>query len=128
MASTDSNYARIVALETKLDLFISKSKLPKDGTETSAFSADSLLPIQNPGEDVKFIKASRLFSNISVWDGYFLFKKAGNSQPYPQIGDIILGRGIGTFYGGENIYGEVVNDIPTGHGSDSDIKLFTSYP
>ncbi len=43
---------------------VSKSVQPSEGEATTNFSDDTLIPIQNVGEDVKFIKRSDFISSI----------------------------------------------------------------
>lgn len=57
MATTQSNKLEIDQLRSDLDLLMSKSVQPKDGDSTAVLNTGALVPVQNPGENVKFITA-----------------------------------------------------------------------
>lgn len=59
------------------------------------------------------------------YKGYRLIKKEGNLLPTPEIGDKLADRGDGTFFGGDDIYVEVLQANPT---TDAHIKFLISFP
>lgn len=65
-----------------------------------------------------------------LWNGYRLFKIAGNSELFPQTGEEVQGRGDGRYKGGEWVHFEAKRDLPDAQAPDDilDMNLFTSYP
>ena len=57
MATVESNKLEIDQLKTQLAEILSKSVEPKDGDATAVLNNSALVPVQNPGENVKFITA-----------------------------------------------------------------------
>lgn len=56
MSTVQSNTLEIQALKESLALLLNNSTQPKDGVSTTTTTDDTLFPIQNVGEDVKFIR------------------------------------------------------------------------
>lgn len=54
----------VQALKDALAELLSKSVQPKDGTTTVATTDDTLFPIQNVGEDVKFIRKADFLTAV----------------------------------------------------------------
>jgi hypothetical protein len=61
-----------------------------------------------------------------IWNGYRLYKNAGNTEVYPEAGEELKGRGNGTLFGGEIIHATAKIDNPT--LTDADFNLLNSYP
>ena len=67
MATTASNALGIASNKSEIDLiteFINKSLQPKDGISTTSTTDDTLFPIQNTGEDVKFIRKADFLTAV----------------------------------------------------------------
>tara|TARA_R110000823_G_scaffold309594_3_gene433974 strand:+ start:7988 stop:8647 length:660 start_codon:yes stop_codon:yes gene_type:complete len=61
-----------------------------------------------------------------IWNGYRLYKNAGNTEVYPEAGEELKGRGNGTLFSGEIIHATAKIDNPT--LTDADFNLKNSYP
>lgn len=57
MATPESNKLEIDTLKSQIGELLSKSFQPKDGTATTVLNNAALVPVQNPGESVRFITA-----------------------------------------------------------------------
>lgn len=72
-----------------------------------------------------------LFSSLAnyqyiIWNGYRLYKNAGNVQAYPEAGEELKGRGDGSLFGGEIVH--ITAKINNPAKIDADFNLLNSYP
>lgn len=56
--------AELEALKAAFNQLLANSKQPVEGTITETFDVNALIPIQNPGENVKFITRANFLDNL----------------------------------------------------------------
>lgn len=95
MATPESNKLEIDALKLTLDLLLSKSKQPKDGEASTTVNVAALIPIQNPGENVKFINSETFLFLILKTMGMVDVSKTSDLS-----GVVVFGKVAGINTGG----------------------------
>ena len=107
-SNPESLAIEVQVLKDTLALLLSNSKQPKDGTSTAVTTDDTLFPIQNTGEEVKFIRKADFLE--VVFGGIRQIKDSGSEVT--EVGQIAIGSKTG-INGGQPFIGFVTFYPPT---------------
>lgn len=108
MATVQSNTLEIQALKESLALLLNNSTQPKDGVSTTTTTDDTLFPIQNVGEDVKFIRKADFL--VAVLGS--VRQISDNNSEVTAVNQIAIGKRTG-INGGSFFLGQVLFFPPT---------------
>lgn len=121
MANAATNALEIQVLKDTLALLLSNSKQPRDGTTTTTTDDDTLFPIQNTGQEVRFIRKADFLTAVLGAVRRISDTTAQNENT--AVNQIVIGSKSG-INGGGNFIGTVVFYPPT---QDSHINFIIQF-
>ncbi|HET8736446.1 MAG TPA: hypothetical protein VFM69_07595 [Pricia sp.] len=116
--------AAVEALETQQGELLTNSVQPKDGTATATYTDDTLIPIQNPGEDVRFIKRSDFLT--AVLGSIRRIDDDLEINEVTAVNQLVFGQKAG-FFGDAYFFGRVLSYPVLNEGDIDDIFIFSTF-